>query len=493
MHFLIIVITIIFTLSSAVFANVPDSIIIDGPSVVAANSHEVHYSATIVAALGDYQSFFWKCYDENMDEIDLFASPAYHKSIRLNVGTNNFYLWVRAEYTRNGLLGTNVIFALTQMISNAVPAFSSQTAPGIHNGQFDYGSTTVIHMNIDDDDNSAIPSSDDDDERDCGEDYLQEYEKTYKQDEDFDDDFVPIELDVDGYMAEVDPRFIDLIFDVPNNISVWLKVNDNYFTNIAPCGTVTTNHCYKIPLLGRTLNYPMYVEGVGLGTGTLKIYYNQNDEENYNTLVYSNRFKTCASTYGRQPYALFPNGENEILWCYNITNGLTGCEWSLVDDRDDTYNAPSFARDPFFSRYGRHFITERVKTGCSGTALYPYDGKYYTSFDAFGDENGLATSEDAHAFFTDQGWYEKLISGPFIDSMVLFYALPEHDYLWSARRFVEYDPGALHTFWQMFILKANDQYKLIHRGEALYEYSQSLDNELRDIHPAIFIPDFNLD
>lgn len=482
----ILIPTIISALTFSALANIPDSIIITGPSVVAANSHDVNYVATIVAAVGNYESYFWKCYDENWHEIDLFASYAFQKSIRLNVGTNNFYLWVEAKYTKNGLPGTNVVRAVSSLIRNEVPVFSSQTGTGIHNGQYDFGNTTVIHMNIDDDDNSAIPSTEYDVYRDCGEDYLQEQDKRY-----IDDDLLPIELDVSGYMETIDPRFIDLIFDVPNNISIWLKVNNNYFTNIAPCGVLTTNHCYRIPLLGRTLNYPMYVEGVAPGIGTLKIFYNQNDDEDFNTLVYSNRFRTCASLYGRQPYTLLSNGKKEIYFCASITNGLTNCEWSLIDDIDDTYNAPSFAVDPFFSRYGAHFITKTYKSGCVGTTPYPENGKLYVSFDAFGNGDTIVTGDDVHAFFTNSGWSNRLVTGPFIDSMVLFYALP-NEYLWSACRLTNYDPGAYHTFWQMFILKANHLYKLIHRGEALYEYSQSLDNDEREIHPAIFIPDFDL-
>ena len=486
MRFNFLTTIIISAFAFASLANVPDGIIITGPSIVAANSHDVNYVATIVAAVGDYESYFWKCYDENWNEIDLFASYAFHKSIRLNVGTNNFYLWVEAKYTRNGLPGTNIVRAVTSLIRNEVPVFSSQTSPGIHNGQYDYGNTTVIHMNIDDDDNSG-DGLDEYNYEDTGEDYLQQDEKYF-----FDDDLLPIELDVEGYMEDIDPRFIDLIFDVPNNISVWLKVNDNYFTNIAPCGVITTNHCYRIPLLGRTLNYPLYVEGIAPGMGTLKIFYNQNDDEDFNTLVYSNRFRTCASLYGRQPFSVYHSGPKEVYYCANITNGLTNCEWSLIDDVDDTYNAPSFAVDPFFYRYnGAHFITKTYKSGCVGTTPYLYNGKLYVSFDAFGDGDTIVTSDDVDAFFTNSGWSNKLVRGPFIDSMVLFYALP-NEYLWSACRLTNYDPGIYHTFWQMFILKANHLYKLIHRGEALYEYSQSLDNEEREIHPAIFIPDFDL-
>lgn len=445
--------------TAALASNEPVALHIYGPGYVAKNSYAVpYYMATSGFLNGRPLGWTWECKDLNGNTLDYIETNPYAREIKVDARETSFILYARFRYESYEDHTERYSYASYQ-VNVGEPTFTLQNIESIHNGEFDTtttGVTTrVIHFNIDSDNyvNGSYYS-----QTNTGEiipDFLVE-QKTVN-----DDDLLTFRINHTPASMEV--RYIHLKLDLPNHLVLYRKGSalENKYVTLGTAGHLQTISCGSSANFDRIFNKDLFVEGVGLGLGNLKInYYGFNG--NLISQVADVRYRTCADVSGRQ--ALPVGG---ILEDIEFDDQLDGCEWSLFDESNSSfssaydYNAPAFAVDHNWNAIGYPFIVLVSDSGNPGNPIIfdPASCYYYTSYEAFGG---------VREFYESPMWTPQLsLGGSFHDSVVMFYYE-----LWAALR-SRSTTGTLPA-WNMFFMKLDSGPVLNHRGEVLFDYSSGL-------------------
>lgn len=447
--------------TAALASNEPVALHIYGPDCIAKNSHNVPYfMATSGFLNGRPLGWTWECKDLNGNTLDYIETDPYAREIKVDARQTSFILYARFRYESYEDHTERYSYASYQ-VNVGEPTFTISNIGSIHNGQFDTtitGVTTrVIHFNIDSDMNAV----------ENGE-LLPDYLVANKRIGD-DDDILTFRIN--HFPSYMDVRYIPLKLELPNYVIVYRNGSaqeSGYLIPLGEPGHLQTIACWSSSNFGRILDTTLYVEGLGLGVGSVKISYNDCNG-NLISAVADLRYRACADVSGRQPLLL-----NGIVEDMSFKNQLDGCEWSLFDESNssfsssDDYNAPAFAVDHNWDAIGHPFIVEEQGYGSPGNPIIlGLDNKYHTSYAAFGG---------VREFFETNLWTLTLsLGGTFNDSVVLYYfSVPNTNpyQTWAALRSWS-TTGTLPT-WNMFYMKLIYGPILNHRGEVLFDYSSGL-------------------
>lgn len=455
---------------AALASNEPVALHVYGPGSVAKNSYAVPYfMATSGFLNGRPLGWTWECKDLNGNILDYIETNPYEREIKVDVRQTSFILYARFRYESYEDHTERYSYASYQ-VNVGEPTFTITNIGSIHNGDFDTtitGVTTrVIHFNIDSDNyvNGSLYS-----QTNTGEiipDYLVE-QKTVN-----DDDLLTIRIEHTPSSMEV--RYIHLKLDLPNHLVLYRRGSnqEGKYVALGTAGQLQTISCGSSANFDRIIDKDLFVEGVGLGIGDLRInYYGYGG--NLISHVADIRYRTSADIAGRQE--MYSDGGYPFQYARSLS--LTGCEFSIYDNNNisntslpsslnnNNYNAPALAVDRYWLVKGEPFTVDVSGYGTPDDPFEYINGKWYTSYEAFGG---------SVAFYESTIWYPRLYSGVLLnDAEVINY-----EGLATALRSF-YEPGICPD-WKMFYMKLTglsgwgSNAILHHRGEVLYQYYYDL-------------------
>lgn len=443
--------------TAAMGSNEPAIIIVSGPGYIAASSYGVKYHIGVGGHLnGDRRGYLWEVRDENNNSVnDWIVSRHDEQNARINIISNcTIYATLYYEEWDTGI---NKSLHTSYAVTTGTPTFSLAYAGSIHNGQYDTtitGVTTrVIHFNIDRDQQG-----------DASDNYKPDYQINSNKNFTIDDDILAFRIN--SSPASMNVEYIKLVVESPH-----LRICRIFPGSSSVCIPITTTgsstiYCGNGDNLGRVFNRDLYLEGIRIRLGSLKIKYKL--ENGDSTTVTELRYRTCADTAGRQE--MFSDDQSVFTQARSL---LTGCEFSIYDaynisdvippffPTSDNFNAPALAVDNSWDLLGTPFKVELTGYGTPGNPFVYSNNCWYTSYEAFGG---------ATAFYESTLWEPKLFgSVPLSDARVINYC----ELATALRSF--YEPGICPD-WKMFYIKLtgltgwSGDAILHHRGEVLYQY-----------------------
>lgn len=456
--------------TAALASNEPAVINITGPSCIALYSYSVKYHIGVGGHLnGDRRGYSWEVIDDDdgVRQDGWIVSGQDEQNAYINIfGSCTIYATLYYEEWGTGI---NKSLHTSYKVTAGMPTFYLEHADSIHNGQFDTNEngviTRVIHFNVDRDEyetsnDPTVPFN-----------YIPDFQINGQKNFTEDDDILTFRINSEPPQMNVE--YIKLNIEAPSHLRVLRIVpgSSNSCFPITVPGETNTVYCGMGNNRGRIFNRNLYLEGMGIGLGNLKIKYLYYSGSS--TTIANLRYRASADIAGRQEmysgdYNVFREGKSL---------SLTGCEFSIFDNynmscsslpsslNNNNYNAPALAVDRYWFVKGGPFF---VDTSGYGTADEPFEyinGKWYTSYEAFGG---------SVAFYESTIWYPRLYSGVLLnDAEVINY-----EGLATALRSF-YEPGIC-PGWRMFYMKLtglaswSSDAILHHRGEVLYQYYYDL-------------------
>lgn len=454
--------TFVVLLSAIAFAsNDPPVLVIHGPDYVAASSYGVDYHMGIGGHLnGNPVGRLWWVIDENgVQQDDWIVSGGTSIDAKINI-LSDCTIYARFHYREWGTNLDKYIYDSYE-VRTGTPTFTVEDAGSIHNGQYDTtitGITTrVIHFNIDRDEEGDLSDS-----------YKPDYQINGEKHLSQDDDILP--LFISHSPSRMNVKYIKLVVESPH-IRL-CRINPGLPNVCIPITTTgsSTVYCGDGNNLGRIFDRNLYLEGMRIRVGNLKIKYVL--DNGYSTTIADLRYRTCADIAGRQEMAI----DNSSTFPYAQSLSLTGCEFSLYDTYNITntppfltdsndYNAPALAVDYFWDVLRTPFKVKVDECGTPGNPFVYSNSCWYTSYEAFGG---------SVAFYESSLWEPKLFNGVSLNNARVI----NYEDLSTAIR-SSYEPGIC-PGWKMFYMKLTGLYGwysdavLHHRGEVLYQYYYDL-------------------
>ena len=434
--------------TAAMASNDPKVLNIFGPNYIAEYSYGVRYYMAVAGNLnGNPIGRHWECKDLNGNTLNYIQGSSYNYDVYLDIGDQPFILYATFHYREHVTHEEKYLYA-TCLVNVGEPLFSLTNVSTIRDGEWDQYGKKHIYFNLDIDGMAANSNIE-------VQDYLID-DKTY-----LDDELLPLTISHTPSTMNVDYVLLRAI--MPNHIRLcrsyfYYGYWDQRFKSIASQGQTTDIYCGENYNKGNIFDCNLYLEGVAIGSGHVKLGIGRKDDTNYFDCIADINYGSCADIHGRQPNC----DERDLL--KNNFQALIDCEYSVVDDwadeymveQDGSYNAPAYAVDPGWTIAGHPFIVLDDYT-IYGDALCPIelkpDGKYYTSYYTFGN---------ASEFYTSPIWRDKLYASHYIgDSIVLFYGG-----LLAARR----SDSGNGNIGNMFIMKLNNSFFLNHNGKDFFDY-----------------------
>ena len=451
--------------TAAVASNEPPVLNITGPSCIAISSYSVKYHVGVGGHLnGDRRGYSWEVIDDDdgVRQDGWIVSGQDEQDVYINIlGSCTIYATLYYEEWGTGI---NKSLHTSYKVTAGTPTFYLEHADSIHNGQFDTTVTgvitRVIHFNIDSDDNGSSHDS-------YMPDFLVNGQKIFTEDDDiltFRINSEPPQMNVEYIKLNIEaPSHLRVLRIVPGSSSLCFPITVPGETNTIYCG-IGNNR-------GRIFNRNLYLEGMGIGLGSLKIKYVR---DNGNATTIANlRYRASADIAGRQEMY----SDSGYPFQYARSLSLTGCEFSIYDNsnmscsslpsslNNNNYNAPALAVDRYWLVKGVPFFVDLSGYGTPDNPFEYINGKWYTSYEAFGG---------SVPFYESTNWYPRLYGGVLLsDAEVINY-----EGLATALRSF-YEPGIC-PGWRMFYMKLTglagwgSDAILHHRGEVLYQYYYDL-------------------
>ena len=392
--------------TAAMASNDPPVLVIHGPEFIATSSYSVKYHMGVGGHLnGIPKGRTWQVRDEDDVPQNWIVSGQNDIDAKINIlGNCTIYATLHYEEEETHL---DKCISCSYEVTTGTPTFYLHHADSIHNGDFDTtitGVTTrVIHFNIDSDNyvNGSLYS-----QTNTGEiipDYLVE-QKTVN-----DDDLLTIRIEHTPSSMEV--RYIHLKLDLPNHLVLYRRGSnqEGKYVALGTAGQLQTISCGSSANFDRIIDKDLFVEGVGLGIGDLRINY-YGFGGNLISHVADIRYRTSADIAGRQE--MYSDGGYPFQYARSLS--LTGCEFSIYDNNNisntslpsslnnNNYNAPALAVDRYWLVKGEPFTVDVSGYGTPDDPFEYINGKWYTSYEAFGG---------SVAFYESTIWYPRLYSG----------------------------------------------------------------------------------
>lgn len=437
-----------------------------GPGYIAEHSYNVRYYMAVVGnpdcnPIGHH----WTCTDLNGNPLDYIKSSVWDYEVFLDIGDQPFILNARFHYEEHGTHDEKYIYA-SYVVNVGEPSFSLAKVSTIRNGEWDQNGRKSIYFNIDYDGRSVSSGITD-------QDFLVD-DKTY-----LDDELLPIEITHTPKTMNVDYVLLRAI--MPNHIRLcreylYLVHWDRRYKSIATQGQTTDIYCGNNFNKGNIFDCDLFLEGVAIGSGHVKLGIGHKDDTNYFNCIADVNYWSHADLYGRPPTCL---EQTNVESNYSM---LKSCEYSVIDDpiiegntsnRQD-YNAPAYAVDHAWSVIGFPFIVDYSGYGTTANPFVCINGLYYTSYEAF---------EDASEYYRSTIWPINLYPTYYLgDSVVLYYG--------GLKASLRSSNGG-GNIPNMFIIKTSSElnYLLLnHNGKDMFDYYYDLYNNTGIYTPKMYAP-----
>lgn len=440
--------------------NEPKLLCIYGPTCLAEFSTGVRYYMAVIGNLnGNPIGRHWECTDLQGNPLNYFQGDIWGWEAFLNIADQPFVLTAWLHYSEHGTHEEKYLHT-SYLIRVGTPTFTL-TSGTIRNGEWDQDGQKHIYFNIDYDCS------------DTEQDYLID-DKTR-----LDDEFLPLRISYSPAYMCVD--YVTLRMTMPPHIRLCLKqevIGNYHYGPFVLQGETTNIYCGASGIKGNIFNRDLYLEGIAIGSGRVKIGLTRAANTNYFNGFGDVHYVSCADIYGNPP----DSTERNIINTSIDYSMLKSCEYSIFHDyliesntvnRQD-YNAPAFAVDPTFSAIGYPFKVEPGYGTINNPFIIDPDMQWRTSYEAFGGAGG---------FYTSTLWPINLYPTQHLgDSIVLHY-----EDLKAARR--SSDGGG--NIPNMFIMKtpptgvSGSGFLLNHNGRDMLDYYY--DDNNNDL-PVIYAP-----
>ena len=461
-----LLILIVLLCTAAMASNEPKVLNIFGPNYIAEYSYGVRYYMAVAGNLnGNPIGRHWECKDLNGNPLNYIQGRAYNFDVYLDIADQPFILYATFHYREHVTHEEKYLYA-SYLVNVGEPSFSLTNVGTIRDGEWDQNGRKSIYFNIDYDGRSVGPGIED-------QDYLVD-DKPF-----LDDELLPLTITHSPRQMNVD--YVMLRAIMPNHIRLcrsylYLGNSDRRYKSIASQGQKTDIYCGENFNKGNIFDCDLFLEGVAIGYGHVKLGIGHKDDTNYFNCIADINYWSYADLYGRPPTSW---EQTSVENCYSM---LKSCEYSVIDDpiiegntnnRQD-YNAPAYAVDHAWSVIGFPFIVN--ENGC-GTVLNPFvcsNGLYYTSYEAF---------EDASEFYRSTIWPINFYPTYYLgDSVVLYYG--------GLKASLRSSNGGGYIP-NMFIMKTSSElnYLLLnHNGKDMFDYYYDLYNNTGIYTPKMYAP-----
>lgn len=432
MNKLIIILLLIFITSLLAFAeNIPEVPDISGPSIVHVNATNVIYRLVNYNQPFDY--VIWTMEDEDTHRVVAITNTSL--SVEFNIPIDPTDLFIDARVFRNmGYYDEEMYFF--KSVKSVRAHLTPVTRVGI-DGEYNGSDANVpIHFNIDHDGGEIIHSD-------------------YELDGPFnnnDNDLLLLNMGIDGFGA----NFVGCTLEIETS-----GISANLYKSKKKKQKYNNSHKYTllgndIYLLGTNI---FYVEACHFGTFHINVKINGHKIHMGNM-----RYDAYAVTVGNQPHA------------GDYIDDLKSCEWSYLNGVLGTSNITSslaWIVDPSGSRFGHPFIATPTRPRVSFPGLLVYSNyygvpAYYTTVDAFWDNNDVFTINDVLAFFQTGIWTSTFTPSSSADTIIYYNGFH------AARKYGNGScPGARGT-WRLYMSKHPARIVVLHRDDQLSKGSITL-------------------
>ncbi|MBP5628209.1 hypothetical protein J6X96_08635 [bacterium] len=426
MNKLIIILFLIFLMSPIVFAeNIPDNPDIGGPSTVHVNAENVRYFLKNFTS--SFNSAIWIM--ENTDTqvcITNYTTTSY-TFFDMPIDPTTLLIDVGVFYTDEHGYESECWYGMVVEVVRA--HLYPVTREGIditYNGS---DANVPIHFNVNHD----------------GGDLYHDYNNIHPMNND-DDDLLYLNMGIDCPGVNFSGCTLEIEI---SGISAKLWTNKRKTQ-------ASYNNNRKFTLIDNDIhnlgNYNFYVEACNYGTFHINVKINGHKIHMGNM-----RYDAYAVTVGNQPHA------------GDYIDGLKSCEWSYLNGVLGTSNITSslaWIVDPSGSRFGHPFIVTPIRPRVSFPGLLVYSNyygvpAYYTTVDAFGDNNDVFTINDVLAFFQTGIWTSTFTPSSSADTIIYYNGFH------AARKYGNGScPGARGT-WRLYMSKHPARIVVLHRDDQL--------------------------